>query len=42
VVCPACVIAGMAAVLIHDHIKTKKRNRRCHQRIRNWWELEVE
>ena len=21
VVCPACVIAGMAAVLIHDHVK---------------------
>lgn len=41
VIVPLAVIAGMAAVLIHDRIKAKRRNKRCHQRIMNWWELEV-
>jgi hypothetical protein len=41
VIVPGCVIAGMAAVLIHDHIKAKRRDKRCHQRILNWWEMEV-
>ena len=41
VILPLAVIAGMAAVLIHDHIKAKRRDKRCHQVIRNWWEMEV-
>lgn len=40
VIVPGCVIAGMAAVLIRDRIKAKRRDKRCHGRIRNWWELE--
>lgn len=38
IVCPSCAIAGMAAVLIHDHIKRKRRHKRCYQPIMNWWE----
>lgn len=41
VIVPGCVIAGMAAVLIRDRLKAKKRDKRCHQHIREWWELEV-
>lgn len=41
----ACLFVGfpctMTAMLIHDHIEKKRRDRRCHGRIRNWWELEV-
>ena len=42
VIVPGCVIAGMAAVLIRDHIKAKRRDKRCHQRVMNWWEMKAE
>lgn len=42
VILPLAVIAGMAAVLIHDRIKAKRRNKRCHQVIRNWYDLRVD
>ena len=38
---PLGVIVGMTVVLIRDHIKAKRRDKRCHQRIMNWWELTV-
>lgn len=41
VILPLAVIAGMAAVLIHDHVKAKRRDKRCHQRIMNWYDLRV-
>lgn len=38
---PVGIIIGMTAMLIYDRRKAKKRDKRCHQRIMNWWELEV-
>lgn len=35
------VPVGMAVVLIRDHIKAKRRDRRCHRGIKYWWEMEV-
>jgi hypothetical protein len=35
VIVPLAVIAGMAAVLIRNHVKAKRRDKRCHQRIMN-------
>ena len=32
---------GMAAVLIRDHIRKKRRERRCHRAIEEWWQMEV-
>ena len=32
---------GMAAVLIKDHVKAKRRHKRVTKPIRNWWEMEV-
>lgn len=31
----------MIVMLIKEHCEKKRRDKRCHQRIRNWWELEV-
>lgn len=39
---PAGIIVGMAAVLIRDHIKKKRRDRRCHRAIDEWWTLRAE
>lgn len=39
---PAGVIIAMGAMLIRDHLKAKRRDKRCHQRIRNWWEMRAE
>lgn len=39
---PVAVVVGMALVLIRDHVKAKRRERRCHGRVRNWWELRAE
>lgn len=41
VILPLGVVVGMAAVLIRDHIKAKRRHRRTHQPVREWWEMEV-
>ena len=41
VIVPACVIAGMAAVLIHDHIHKKRRGKRNYCPINNWWEYQA-
>ena len=38
---PACVVIGMAAVIIRDHLKAKRRDRRCHRPIDEWWQMEV-
>lgn len=38
---PAGVIIGMTVMLIMEHCEKKRRDKRCHQRIRNWWELDV-
>lgn len=33
---------GMAIVLICDHVKARRRKKRCHGRMLNWWELRAE
>lgn len=38
---PVGVIIGMIVMLIHDRRKAKKRDKRCHQVIRNWYDLKV-
>lgn len=38
---PVGVVIGMTIMLVKDRIEKKRRDRRCYQRIRNWWELEV-
>jgi hypothetical protein len=32
----------MVVMLIVEHNRKKRRDRRCHGRIRNWWELNAE
>lgn len=39
---PLGVVVCMTVILIKEHIEKKRRDKRCHQRIRNWWEMEVE
>lgn len=34
--------AGMAAVLIRDHVRAKRRRRRCHKAIETWQDLRVD
>lgn len=38
---PLGIIVGMIAVMIRDHLKAKKRDKRCHQVIHYWWEMKV-
>ena len=33
---------GMAAVLIRDRVRRKRREKRLHQPIRSWWEMRAE
>ena len=39
---PLVSVLGMAVTLIRDHIKAKRRAKRCHGTIRYWWELKVD
>lgn len=39
---PLWISLGMIVMLIRDHRKAKKRDKRCHAVIRNWWELRAE
>lgn len=32
---------GMAAVLIRDHVRAKRRHKRCHRPMSSWHELYV-
>jgi hypothetical protein len=42
VILPACVIGGMAAVLIRDSIKKRRREKRLHRNIDDWQQLRVD
>ncbi|MBO7308549.1 MAG: hypothetical protein J6V38_02840 [Kiritimatiellae bacterium] len=42
VILPVGVMCGMAAVLIRDHIKARRRARRLHRPIDSWYELRVD
>lgn len=39
---PLGIVVGMAAVLIRDHVRAKRRRRRCHKAIETWQDLRVD
>ena len=42
---PVAVVIGMATVMtvtyVKERVEKKRRDRRCHQPISEWWELRV-
>lgn len=42
VVIPLGTVLGMGFTLLVDHIKMKRRKKRTHRHISEWWELTVE